>query len=273
MTHLAESELAAALDPDGGGARGYRARVHAAECVPCNAALREVSEADRAVAELLRELDYPVPSVGLASVLERASRGIALAGESAWREQEHSRRRVPARWGVALLAVTAVAAAAVVPTSPVHRAIASAFHASRQGAVQVPVASAVPSPSPAAPAAVRGVAVAAPERLDILFRSHQSQGVVHILHGTGARVAIRATGDDAAFSVGADTIVVDNRRDGTSSYDVALPAVAQVPSVTIHVGDAVVFARTRGEVTTAVAPDATGGYTIPLAATGTASPR
>jgi hypothetical protein len=261
MTHLPESELAAALDPSGGGVRGHRARAHAAECVPCGAALREASEADRAVAQLLRELDAPVPPVGLASVLDRASRGMALAGASAWRV--HDRRRpVSARWGVALLAASAVVAAAAVPTSPVHRAIAGAFRWSPHAARQGPDPSVAPTSS--APAAVRGVAVAAPEHLDILFRSHQSHGSVHILRGTGTRVAIRATGDDAAFSVGADTIVVDNRRDGTSSYDVALPAVAQVPSVTIHVGDAVVFARTRGEVTTRVAPDATGGYTIPL---------
>ena len=98
-------------------------------------------------------------------------------------------------------------------------------------------------------------------------------GLCNILCGTGVRVAIGATGDDAAFSVGADTIVVDNRRDGTSSYDVALPAVAQVPSVTIRIGDMVVFARTRGQITTGVAADATGGYTIPLADDSTASPR
>ena len=105
----------------------------------------------------------------------------------------------------------------------------------------------------------------ASDRLDIIFRVYQSRGVVHILRGAGTRVAIRATGDDATFSVGPDTVIVDNRANGTSSYEVVLPAVAQVPSVTVHIGEAIVFTRTRQQVTTAVSPDGTGAYTIPLA--------
>ena len=60
--HLSDADLAAALDPSGGGPSGDAARAHAATCEACMSAIATAQTADREVGDLLRLLDHAAPA-------------------------------------------------------------------------------------------------------------------------------------------------------------------------------------------------------------------
>lgn len=201
--------------------------------------------AEREVAEALQLLDHPVPSVDPAQVIARARimEGEAIAPT---RTVRHSRLW----WGAGLMTFgIAVVAAAVVPRSPVRQLVMRMWSAAtatqETGVAPVPRAQ-QPSLAPSLPGASRGVAIAADRSVDVVFRIRQPAGVIRIVARPDARISVTANGDGATYTVGRDTIVVDNRRVDSLSYDVAVPSAALLPTVRVHVGTRVVYSRREG---------------------------
>jgi hypothetical protein len=286
--HLTEADLGAVLDPaEGGGGRREAARLHAASCATCREALASTQAADRDAGHLLRLLDHPVPALDFASVRDRGMRdGSGTMGRGTTERSSPetvrliARQRVGAsraptllRRSAVILALGAAAAAAAVPRSPVRRLAARFLSRPRvEAASPAAPAQVAPTPPTSLPAAPRGVAIVPSGRVDIVFRAEQPVGELDIRSASGARVAITATGEGPNYTVGRDIITVDNRAAPGLNYEVEIPPPAQLPAVTIRVGDHVVFAREGATITTTSPRRPDGSYRIPLSGSGVASP-
>jgi hypothetical protein len=98
----------------------------------------------------------------------------------------------------------------------------------------------------------------------ILFVSAQATGVIRILPGGGSAVAVRGDGDGATYTIGQDTIVVENSGKSALNYDVELPSMAQCPRLYIRVGDQLLYSRSEGRIHTRAILDTAGRYIIPM---------
>ncbi len=289
--HLSDADLAAALDPSGGGTSGHAARAHAAGCETCMSAIETAQTADREVGDLLRLLDHPAPSIDVTFLETRTlafDRGdvtdgaIERATDARGRRQLGRRQATPAsgpgaarpqrstltvavRRSAVILALSAAAAAAAAPRSPVRQFIArltSRPHTSVDRPVTpAPVTSALPATAAASP---RGVAITPTGRADLVFRSPEPAGVVRILPASGSQMAVTASADGPTYTVGSGTITVDAHGTAGVTYDVELPAVATLPHLSIRVGNRVIFTRDENGVHTEGQPRADGTYVLPL---------
>ncbi len=289
--HLNDADLAAALDPSGGGASGHDARAHAATCEECMSAIATAQTADREVGDLLRLLDHPAPALNVSfleaqtidfdrahvagGAIERAAlgrgrrrlvaqRGAAASGPDA-AQPHRSTLAVAVRRSAVILALSAAAAAAAAPHSPVRQFIARIISRPRASA-PAPVAPAiVTSAAPAmAPASPRGVAIPGSGRVDLVFRSPESSSVVRILPAVASQVSVTASADGPTYIVGNGTITVDAHGTPGVTYDVQLPPAAALPHVSIRVGTRVIFARDDNGVHTDGQPEVGGTYVLPL---------
>ncbi|HEY2592405.1 MAG TPA: hypothetical protein VGK33_00740 [Chloroflexota bacterium] len=297
--HLSDADLAAALDPSGGGTTGHAARAHAASCETCMSAIETAQTADREVGDLLRLLDHPAPSIDATfletrtllfdrghvtnGAMERATNGATERATDAQSRRQLDRRRttpasmrsaepsqrstltVAVRRGAVILALSAAVAAAAAPRSPVRQFIArltSRPHTS----VDRPVTPAALTSGPPATAAAspRGVAINPSGRADLVFRSPEPAGVVRILPASGSQVSVTASADGPTYTVGNGTITVDSHGTPGVTYDVELPSVATLPHLSIRVGNRVIFARDENGVHTEGQPRADGTYALSL---------
>jgi hypothetical protein len=219
--------------------------------------LTDADLADREVADLLRLLDHAAPPLDFASVQRQAgardrARGLAV------------------RWGAIILGFGAAAAAAALPS--VRQFVAHAVGA--RHAVQPVPARIVQSTTPAVastPVAPRGVAIIPDGRVDLIFRTAQPGGVLRIRPAAGQRVAVTASADGSTYMVGRGKIVVDTRATGVT-YDIELPAPADLLDVSIRIGDREVFSRHGAIVHTRGALEADGSYRIPMSSDDASSP-
>jgi hypothetical protein len=209
--------------------------------------LTDADLADREVADLLRLLDHATPPLDFASIQRRAgARGRA--------------RGLAVRWGAIVLGLGAAAAAAALP--PVRQFVARVVGA-HQAAQPVParvVQSTTPS-VPGASVAPRGVAIVPDGRVDLTFRTAQSGGRLRIRSAAGTRVAVTANTDGPNYTVGHGTIVVDGGTAGVT-YDIELPA--ELPDVSIRIGDRAVFVRHGAIVHTTGVLQPDGSYRISM---------
>jgi hypothetical protein len=288
--HLNDADLAAALDPSGGGAGGHSARAHAATCEACTTAIETAQAADREVGDLLRLLDHPVPSLDAtfldaptisidrtpvaAGATGRAGIGRALKLGTARRPAPSAsvpdvERRgvstwaVAARRGAVILALSAAAAAAAAPRSPVRQFIARIVARPRQSAPVV-VPPTVVTANPPVLASPRGVAIAGSEKVELVFQTPEPSSVVRIRPTTGTQVSVTASTDGPTYTVGSGAIVVDSHATRGVTYDVELPPANTLPRVSIRVGTRVIFARAGNSVHVEAEPQAGGVYVVPL---------
>ncbi len=289
--HLNDADLAAALDPSGGGASGHDARAHAATCEECMSAIETAQTADREVGDLLRLLDHPAPALD-ASFLEArtidfdrahlsggaieragfgrgqrrvvAQRGAGAPGPDA--SQSHrSTLAVAVRRSAVILALSAAAAAAAAPHSPVRQFIARIMSRPRVSGPATVAPAVVTSARPAtAPASPRGVAIPGNGKVDLVFRGPEAGSVVRILPAVASQVSVTASADGPTYTVGNGTITVDAHGTPGVTYDVQLPAAATLPHVSIRVGTRVIFARDENGVHTDGQPEVGGTYVLPL---------
>jgi hypothetical protein len=284
--HLSDADLGAALDPAGGGATGTAARAHATACDPCADALRAARTMDRQVAEMLALLDHPAPIADRQSLKQRIAqsdrarqgqaRGSALTLEPSSRRSptlvvEHGAReraradsvKVAARRSAVILVLGAAVAAAAVPRSPV-RAFLSRIVASpvRHAPPPAPVTPSAPTAQP--PATPRGVAITSADYVDLVFQNPQTSGELRIHPTLGTHVSVTASADGPTYTVGSASILVESHDVPDVVYDIDLPPAARVRSVTIRVGDQIVFSRRGTAVQTAGSIQADGGYVVRL---------
>jgi hypothetical protein len=289
--HLNDMDLAAALDPSGGGASGHDARAHASTCEACMSAIETAQSADREVGDLLRLLDHPAPALDVSfleartididrahvsgGAVERAAfgrgrrqliapRGAAASGPDA-AQSRRSTLAIAVRRSAVILALSAAAAAAAAPRSPVRQFITRIMshpRTSEPASVAPAVAtSARPATVPASP---RGVAIPGDGRVDLVFRSPEASSVVRILPAVASQVSVTASADGPTYIVGNGTITVDAHGTPGVTYDVQLPSAATLPHVSIRVGSRVIFARDDNGVHTDGRPEVGGTYVLPL---------
>lgn len=220
---------------------------HLAECMDCQARVRNLRELSADTGRLLVLLDTPAPLVTARSVIARAK----LRGPS-------SRARIGAI--VAAAAGIAVAAAAL-PPSPLHGAFINILSAVLPAHHQ-PTARTV-APMQATRAARRGVSLIPDARLDVVLPDEQSAGTLSVGFAGGPSAALsEINGNDVVYHVSKDRITVVNGH-SAGSFTLILPR--SLARASIRIGPTLVFSIDAGVTTTLVPPDDSGRYVFPLA--------
>lgn len=255
MSHLTDRTLAAALDAEGGAAVGDAARVHTAQCDACGALLNTARSDADAIGSLLQRLDHPAPQISaqqlaaLAAIRRVANRPSSIS----WMQRSRSPYIHPRlRWGigVGLFGVAAVAAA-LVPRSPMYEMVTHMLgHApAATHSAAGPSSTRVLAPKPDN-AASRGVVINPTGPTDIVFRSVQHAGVIRLAHSATGQVSVEASGDGPSYSVGSNTITIENSADDSASYDVEIPAPSDGVDVRVHLGDRLLYEQLGKRVIT-----------------------
>lgn len=256
MPHLTDRTLAAALDAENGGAVGDVARVHAAQCDACGALLSAGRSDPDAIGSLLQRLDHPVPKISAQqlAVLAAEPRLANRTASSSWMPRSRPLYIHPRlRWGVGvgLFGVAAVAAA-LVPRSPMYDLVTHMLGRAPASSRSAPARSSTALLPPGADkvAASRGVVINPTGPTNIIFRSMQHAGVIRVAQSATGQISVEASGDGPSYSVGANTITVENSAADSASYDVEIPPPTDGVNVRVHLGDRVLYAQLGKRVLT-----------------------
>lgn len=243
--HLDDHALERLVDGESLGARHEPALQHLASCATCSAALDRMRADEALAADLLRALDGPPPSVDVQRLIERA----------AHRPYGPRRRLMAAGIGAIALA----GAAAAMPGSPVRAYVARMFQPAPPG----PTVAALVQPTPAAAAdsTRQGVAFVPGPLVDIALHAVQRAGTLRITIVAAASVRLTHQGGNAAYSLTAHGVSIDNAG-STASFDLALPET--VAHATVSVGGHIVFTKSGTAVQAEGARDSAGAFVIPL---------
>jgi len=193
-------------------------REHLQGCASCAARSQALSANDAVIAELLQSLDDPLPVLHPSFAMRHATqlrRAGLIAGAAA---------------------TMAVAAAAMVPSSPLHRWIAE--RATSAAPVRLPAAGTSPdtavTPVPAADVPLAsGIAIPAQATLIVAFRREQDGGAVEITRTATGDVAFRSRGGTTAYEVADGRVTIDNQSPA-ETYLIDIPA--SVRQVRVRVG-------------------------------------
>ncbi|MES1259102.1 MAG: hypothetical protein ABUL71_00810 [Gemmatimonadota bacterium] len=193
-------------------------REHLQGCASCAARSQALSANDAVIARLLESLDDPLPALRPSFAMRHASqlrRAGLIAGTAA---------------------TMAVAAAAMVPSSPLHRWIvappAPASGVRSTAAATSPESAVTPAPAADIPLA-SGIAIPAQATLIVAFRREQDGGAVEINRTTTGDVAFRSRGGTTAYEVADGRVTIDNQSPA-ETYLIDIPA--SVRQVRIRVG-------------------------------------
>lgn len=237
--HPHEADLQALLDGALDPAEAATARTHLAGCAACASRLAEIEAMVRFNRAALDALEPgPLPDVTADDV-------IALARA---RQPVRSRAFLKAA-GVAFL-LAAAGAAAAWPGSPVREAAVQLVEGLRSSA---------PPPLEPAPAASE-VALQPTGGLVVAFAASQAEGAIEIAVESTGTARVQATDPAVSFSVGVDSIAVENAG-STGSYRVVVPR--SLTRVEVRVGDAVVLSIAGDDVRSA-APLVEGSSILPF---------
>ena len=177
------------------------AEAHLASCAICAGRLAALANDDHEVAALLGAIDHPVPSVAFEPV----------------------RRARALRRGLLTTAATAglaVAAAALVPSSPLHQLIVGrpTPASSADTAAVPPTVAAGATPAQPIPLA-SGIAVPpSPGELLVVFGHDPDSGVIEVGRATTGDIAFRSRGGRTGYQVETDRIVIDNQAPAETYY-------------------------------------------------------
>jgi anti-sigma factor RsiW len=221
------------------------ARRHLAACASCAERMRALEHVDRAIERTLRSLDHTPPLVGPRAIVERAGSA--------------PRRRAGLVAAGAAAAVFATAALAM-PGSPIASWWRGSAEASSDapGAPPAVVAPGVVTP---APAPVSGIRLVPDIAFELAFESPQASGAIRVSLLAQDEVSVHADGvvEYAVLPAG----VLIRNRGARASYEVRVPET--LPRLRVRVGQRLVFAKERDEITTIATRDDLGVYVVPLA--------
>jgi hypothetical protein len=287
--HLSDHDLAIYLDPPH-DAIPETVHGHLEQCAACRNAVSWARTTDHRIAALLDLLDYPARPIAFAAIEGRAIRGkVGHFGDPSSQPAASgstvddlgvflggkARRgyRPAVRWGLVGLAFAAAAAAAAVPKSPVRQFLAS-WVVRREHIAAAPSAPGGTDDlrQSGAQAASRGLAILPRTgQVVLIWRVPQSASVIEVRTASPGssqvgRVSLVARGDGAIYAVSHDTIVVDNRSAPGVTFQVDLPPPSELASVTLRLGDHVVFRRRGNTLETHAVRARDGSYSIALTA-------
>jgi hypothetical protein len=219
----------------------------------------EAQREDGAVRALLRAVDDPAPRVTAAAVAARARAAGAPRGEA--------RRSAALRWAAGVVVAIGIAGVAyAVPGSPLPRWIRAVVQWAG-GAPETPPAP--PAAETSEPSHVAGIAVAAGERLLVVFAAAQPSGVARVSLSEGDEVVVRAPLGSATFTTDDERLVVHNEG-SSASFEIEIPGDA--PQIEILVAGERVFLKSGPRVAIG-GVDAPGGpYVLPLTPRGRPTP-
>ena len=235
--HLTDETLAAALDR-GGSSIAESVRLHVMECESCRKVLAAATIDDAEVGKLFGLLDHEPPATAAEEFASRiASHRNAVRASS---RRNRTRSWNLARWaGAAGLFTASVAAAALIPNSPVQRLVRFVIAASYSDHSPMDTARKAVNTSPLP----RGVEIIPHGRVEVLFRSTQAAGTVHVVPSTSPQLSVEGDGDGATFTVGESTIVVNNRPSDSISYIVRLPLTGSADAMSIRIAGSLVYSN------------------------------
>lgn len=262
MIHLSEGELQAFLD--GQLAADERARVadHLADCVACQAELRQLKAAAALFAHAIAHADVAPDLTGAHAVTVRRARpspAIRLFGGQSARAREVRRTLVRA---AVLVLLVAGAASAAVPGSVVRRFFVNIWHQTTRLFGARP---ATPPPAPIRLAPAKPLPPVPPAGVSVLPEEGQVRILVHDA-APGLRVHVRVLDTDrasveaqgaaasASFRTGPGRIEVSGAR--TGDLQIGIPRSAG--KVSVMVDGKTVFSREGGEIHR-LAPALSGG--------------
>ena len=171
-------------------------RGHLSECAACAARSNELAANDATIASLLASLDHALPAA------HRSFTG------------RHARLIQRAALVAGAVATMAGAAAALVPTSPLHRWIVTRGSSAdvRPGAKAAsPEDATAPAISPTESPLASGIAVPAQPTLVVEFRREQEGGVLEINRSASGDVVFRSRGGTTAYDVAEGRVSIDNQ--------------------------------------------------------------
>ena len=259
ISHLTDADLALALDRDD-GADGTAVRQHIAECESCREALDAAKVDEVEVAGLFRLLDHKAPDIDARSFVGRV-----VATRTATKSSAPRFRLWPnkgARWTVAAGILTAsVAAAALVPNSPVRQFVRLVAAASPIGHKH---SSTAPSGAVAVLPLPRGVAILPHGRVDVLFRSNQAAGTVRVIAATSSQLSVEGDDDGPTYTVGERMITINNSLSDSAAYIVRVPTIGDAEMVYIHIAGRVSYSDVGNRVTAEVRAGPDGQWLISL---------
>jgi hypothetical protein len=195
---------------------------------------------EREILDLLRQVDHPVPSVDVATIVNRA----------------RGRRRGWGRWAAGILLFVGMAGAVyAMPGSPLQEwaQMVVAWVAGRDQPVPRQPQTVVPE--------VAGIAALPGKDFVILFESPEPGGLARVSLVEGDEVAVRAPAGAAGFTSSANRLVITNAGGG-ATFEIQVPRAA--PRVTISVAGNLIFLKYGLSVTTDGRLEAPGKYLIPL---------
>ena len=258
--HLDEEKVERLVHGEMHDATAQAAEAHIAVCESCRRRVNEVRQGDELVFSLLRHIDTPAPAIPVSSVLRKAAARTAPAPRLVLADVR--RRKFDWRWAAALLIAASIAGAAgyLVPGSPMPGIVKAALKMI-----------AAPSPDPAPVPAAAGTTTsfggiqAVPGRSFTIAFARASQGSeARLVLTDGAQVEIRSLEGEVRFSVPGDSLVsIENTgAPGPRRFEILIPRSA--PRVDLVVAGRRVFRKEGSTITTSVAADERGRYTIPF---------
>ncbi|HEY7898181.1 MAG TPA: hypothetical protein VIC03_07175 [Gemmatimonadaceae bacterium] len=98
----------------------------------------------------------------------------------------------------------------------------------------------------------------------MLFRSTQAAGTVHVVPSTSPQLSVEGDGDGATYTVGENTIVVNNRPSDSISYTVRLPLTGSAGAMNIRIAGSLVYSNTDNTSTPRVNAGSSNQYILDL---------
>ena len=233
--HLTDDELAAVAAHDASVRPVWRA--HVSSCAQCTEQVESMARDSAEVEALLGELDHAPPRISARQVITNAQR-------SRW---------VLARRIAAGVAFCAAAAAAAMPSSPVHRAIVRALRiAPATPAVVARSRTSLPDGALGA-----GISIVPGPAVEIRFRDWQTAGRLTITVTDASQLSLVPHGGSAAFLVSRGHVTVDN---GGSDASYALQVPRGAAHVVVAVDTVVLVRIDTGRIAGPAGRDSSGAF-------------
>ena len=225
--HLTEAEIAALIYTVGQDRDvERRAYSHLAMCAECTRLIGSLRDADRGTSSLLSSLDVVAPSLSADSVIHAArqpqSRGFG------W-------RRAAAVAG--LLIVAGTAAAAAIPSSPLHQLLVTLLESSGGFHVEFKASTRPAEPTPASQAVSMGAKPGS--ALEVAFSGSGVGGEVDVRIIDQDQISLSSPSAGAIYRVSANSIAVEQSSPAT--FQLQVPR--SLRELRVRVGTDVVFAR------------------------------
>lgn len=226
--HLSEAEIAALIYTVGQDRDlERRAYSHLAVCPECTRLIGSLRDADRDTGSLLSSLDVVMPSRSADSIVRAAQRQENRFGFG-WRR---------AAAVVGFLVVAGTAAAAVIPSSPLHQLLGTMLGSSGGSHVALKVSTKPPQAGPVSPAV--SMAAKPGSALEVSFSGSGVGGELEVRIIDHDQISLSSPSAGAIYRVSANRIAVEQSTPAT--FQLTVPR--SLRELRVRIGNDVVFER------------------------------